>query len=130
VSGPDVLVGVDDRAPATAGHGHRHDLAPERPASRAAATARWCDRTAYSVLLLARDGSVLAGAGSPAVSSIPPGTGWLIPPAVTRPRASASCSMPAGAGRAAPPLAVRVERRPFDIDSAPPAITTSDAPGG
>ncbi|OLT14175.1 hypothetical protein BJF79_03195 [Actinomadura sp. CNU-125] len=57
--------------------------------SRWAATARACDRTDSSscssrpILYSRRRFS--------AVSSIPPGTGWLMPPAVTRPWARASC---------------------------------------
>jgi hypothetical protein len=82
-----VLVGVDDDvalpAPTTTGT----ISSANHPSSRAAA-ARWCDRTAYSSCS-SREMPYSRRRFS-AVSSIPPGTGKWIPPAVTRPRASES----------------------------------------
>ena len=64
-----------------------------RPASTAAA-ARWWLRTAYSSC--SSRGILYSARRFSAVSIIPPGTGWLMPPAVTRPRASPSCSSTPG----------------------------------
>ena len=79
-----------------------------RLASRAAA-ARWWLRTANSSCS-SREMPYSRRRFS-AVSIIPPGTGKFAPPAVTRPRASASCSMHAGAAAHAPAHRRRVERR-------------------
>jgi hypothetical protein len=64
-----------------------------RPCSVAAAARRWL-RTAYSSCssrLMAYSRRRFS-----AVSSIPPGTGWFWPTAVTRPRARPSCSSTPG----------------------------------
>ena len=92
--GPDVLVAVDDRVALPAGHGHRDDLVGE-PArlgggGRALVAAHARTRPAP------RARSCTRARRFSAVSIMPPGTGWFWPPAVTRPRASPSCSSTPG----------------------------------
>ena len=90
-------------------HRHRHDLVGE-PAGlrRRRPRAGGCGRRTRPA---PRAGSRTRARRFSAVSIMPPGTGWFLPPAVTRPRASPSCSSTPGPALTPQRIAGRVERR-------------------
>jgi hypothetical protein len=91
--GADVLVAVHDDLALPPLDRDRHDLLGE-PALRGGRGGAPVAADGVLVLLLAAD--AYSRRRFSAVSSIPPGTGWFWPTAVTRPRARPSCSSTPG----------------------------------
>ena len=107
--GADVLVAVDDGVALPALHGDRaRSRRRTGPPRRRRRPAGGCGRRTRPA---PRGRSCTRARRFSAVSIMPPGTGWFRPPAVTRPRASPSCSSTPGPGLDAPAHGGRVERR-------------------